>query len=86
MVSGHFQPFFHHPTSARIEAGTFARGDEFIKANLVSRAGVRAGADVFPFIVILVTNSPHDTTFTKSAQPSQSEFPVLPQEHHSRSY
>jgi hypothetical protein len=30
MVNGHHQPFFHCPTAARIEAGTFAGGDEFI--------------------------------------------------------
>jgi hypothetical protein len=34
MVSDHYQPFFHYPTAARIEAGTFAGGDEFIDALL----------------------------------------------------
>jgi hypothetical protein len=34
MVSGHHQPLFHYPTAARIEATTFAGGDEFIDAVL----------------------------------------------------
>jgi hypothetical protein len=29
MVSGHYRPFLHDPTAARIEAGAFAGGDEF---------------------------------------------------------